>query len=109
MVSPYLCIAEKATYRALLALNTAGQMGTAAARRVRLCPRTGAGDASDESVAHWIAVLKQGERIAAQTLRCRGDYRCAAASTVVFARALIAGGALPRGVLTPRTCSPSMP
>ena len=101
VVSPYLCIAEKATYRAMLALNTAGQMSRLPRAAFGSTPRTGAGDASDEPVAHWIAVLKQGERIAAQTLRCRGDYRCAAASTVVFVRALIAGGALPRGVFDP--------
>lgn len=104
VVSPYLCIAEKATHRAMLAFNKAGLISRLPRAAFGSPPRTGAGDASDEPVAHWIAVLKQGERIAAQTLQCRGDYRCAAASTVVFARALIAGGAggaLPRGVFDP--------
>jgi len=104
MVSPYLCIAEKATHRAMLALNKAGLMSRLPRASFGSPPRTDEGDASDEPVAHWIAVLKQGERIAAQTLQCRGDYRCAAASTVVFARALIAsgaGGALPCGVFDP--------
>ena len=104
VVSPYACIAEQATHRALLAVNTAGLMSRLPRAAFSPPPRTGAGDASDEPVAHWIAVLKQGERIAAQTLQCRGDYRCAAASAVVFARALTAGGtgtAVPRGVFDP--------
>ena len=67
-------------------------------------PSTDGGGTSEEPVAHWVAVLRQGERIAAQTLECRGDYRCAAAAAVVFARTLIAdgaGSALPRGVFDP--------
>lgn len=58
-------------------------------------PRIDGGDAIDEPVAHWIA---------AQTLECRGDYPCAAAGAVVFAHALLAGGAgsaLPCGVFDP--------
>ena len=104
VISPYLCIAEKATHRALLASNKAGLMSRLPRAAFSSPPRTGGGDASDEPVAHWIAVLKQNERIAAQTLQCRGDYRCAAASAVVFARALIADGtgtALPHGVFDP--------
>ena len=104
VVSPYVCIAERATHRAMLAFNTAGLISRLPRAAFDSPPGTHRGDISDEPVAHWIAVLKQGERIAAQTLRCRGDYRCAAASAVVFARALIAGGAggaLPRGVFDP--------
>jgi hypothetical protein len=104
VISPYVCIAEQATHRALLAANMASLMSRLPRAAFSPHPRTGADEASDEPVAHWIAVLKQGQRIAAQTLQCRGDYRCAAASAVVFARALIAGGtgtALPRGVFDP--------
>ena len=104
VVSPYVCITEKATHRALLAVNTAGLMSRLPRAAFGSPPRADGGDASDEPVAHWVAVLKQGERIAAQTLQCRGDYRCAAASAVAFARALTACGAasaLPRGVFDP--------
>jgi hypothetical protein len=89
-VSPYVCIAERATHRAMLALNKAGllsRLPRAAFGSRATSPNRG--DASQEPIAHWIAVLKDGHRIAARTLECRGDYRCAAQSTVVFAHALL--------------------
>jgi len=36
------------------------------------------------------ACSEHSNRIAARTLQCRGDYRAAAASTVILARALLA-------------------
>ena len=102
-VSPYVCIAERTTHRAMLGLNKAGLMSRLP-RAAFGSPSTDRGDVSEEPVAHWIAVLRRGERIAAQTLECRGDYRGAAAGTAVFARTLIAdgaGSALPRGVFDP--------
>ena len=104
LVSPYVCIAEGATHRALLALNKAGLMSRLPRAAFRSSSGTHGGDASGEPVAHWIAVLRRGERIAARTLECRGDYRCAAASVLVFASALTAGGAgsaIPCGVFDP--------
>ena len=104
MVSPYVCIAERTTHRAMLGLNKAGLMSRLPRAAFGSPPSTDGGGASEEPVAHWVAVLRRGERIAAQTLECRGDYRCAAAAAVVFARTLIAGGAgsaLPRGVFDP--------
>ena len=103
-VSPYVCIAERTTHRAMLGLNKAGLMSRLPRAAFGSPPSTDGGDVSEEPVAHWIAVLRRGERIAAQTLECRGDYRGAAAGTAVFARTLIAGGegsALPRGVFDP--------
>ncbi len=104
VVSPYVCIAERTTHRSMLGLNKAGLMSRLP--RAAFGPRssTDGGDVSEEPVAHWIAVLRRGERIAAQTLECHGDYLGAAASTVIFARTLVAGGAgsaLPRGVFDP--------
>lgn len=89
-VSPYICIAERATHRAMLALNKAGLLSRLprAAFRARATSSNG-GDGSEEPIAHWIAVLKQGGRIAARTIECRGDYHCAAQSTVVFSDALL--------------------
>ena len=92
MVSPYVCIAERSTHRAMLALNKAALMSRLQRAAFGAPPRTNEGEASDEPVAHWIAVLNQGKRIAAQTLECRGDYRSAAACAVVFADALTADG-----------------
>lgn len=103
-VSPYICIAEKVTHRALLALNKACLLSRLPRAAFGSPLKTEQGDPSDEPVAHWVAVLQRGERIAAQTLECRGDYRGAAASAVVFARALMArdaGDTLPRGVFDP--------
>ena len=49
-----------------------------------------------------MAVRRRGACLAARTLRCRGDYRSAAAGTVLFARSLAAGaGSGPAGVLVP--------
>ncbi len=105
MASPYVCIAERTTHRALLAVNKAGLMSALPRAAFGSPPANDGGDASGEPVAHWVAVLRRGERIAARTLQCRGDYRCAAASAVVFARALTAAGAghsaIPRGVFDP--------
>ena len=104
VVSPYVCIAERTTHRAMLGLNKAGLMSRLPRAAFGSPPSTDGGGASEEPVAHWVAVLRRGERIAARTLECRDDYGCAAAAAVVFARTLIAdgaGSALPRGVFDP--------
>jgi NAD(P)-dependent dehydrogenase (short-subunit alcohol dehydrogenase family) len=85
--SPYVCLSERSAHRALLAANRAGIMNRLPRSMLRSAPG-GADPVSSEPVAHWIAVLQRGERIAARTVRCRGDYATAAASTVVFAEAL---------------------
>ena len=98
-VSTYACISERRVNSAMLAFNSAGIIG-------RLPRSVFAGGASaaptSEQVAHWVAVRRGGALLAARTLRCRGDYRAAAAATVLFARSLAArGGAGPAGVLVP--------
>jgi hypothetical protein len=96
-VSTYLCIAERSVHRALLAANRSGIMTRLPRAMLRSAP-SDEGAASAEPVAHWIAVLKRGERIAARTLRCRGDYAAAAASTVTLAPALLPVAGLANGV-----------
>jgi NAD(P)-dependent dehydrogenase (short-subunit alcohol dehydrogenase family) len=101
-VSPYLCISERRVHSALLAFNSAGII----ARLPRSAFASAQSDAPDapgaEPVAHWVAVRRRGACLAARTLRCRGDYRSAAAGTVLFARSLAAGAAAgPAGVLVP--------
>jgi hypothetical protein len=90
-VNPYVCLAERGTQRLMLTLNEAGVL--AWLPRAAFGSRQPAGNrrdaASREPVAHWIAVLRQGVRMAARTLECRGDYRSAAACTVVFTQALL--------------------
>ncbi len=92
-VSPYLCISEHRVHSALLAFNSAGII----ARLPRSAFVGAAGSAEGppgslgaEPVAHWVAVRRRGACLAARTLRCRGDYRSAAAGTVLFARSLAA-------------------
>jgi hypothetical protein len=104
-VSPYLCISEHGVHSALLAFNSAGII--ARLPRSAFVGATGSaegppGSLGAEPVAHWVAVRRRGACLAARTLRCRGDYRSAAAGTVLFARSLAAGaGSGPAGVLVP--------
>ena len=98
-VTTYACISERLVNSALLAFNSAGIIG-------RLPRSVFAGGASaaptSEQVAHWVAVRRGGALLAARTLRCRGDYRSAAAATVLLAGSLAArGAAAPTGVLVP--------
>lgn len=100
-VSPYVCLAERSAHRAMLALNAAGLMSRLPRAALGSAPSL-AGEASREPVAHWIAVFERGQRIAARTLECRGDYRGAAQSAVVLAQALLDEGAGAfRGVFGP--------
>ncbi len=105
-VSPYLCISEHRVHSALLAFNSAGII----ARLPRSARFVGAGlgrrgppgSLGAEPVAHWVAVRRRGACLAARTLRCRGDYRSAAAGTVLFGRSLAASiRSGPAGVLVP--------
>jgi hypothetical protein len=96
-VSPYLCISEHRVHSALLAFNSAGII----ARLPRSAFASAeSGSPGTEPVAHWVAVRRGGACLAARTLRCRGDYRSAAAGTVLFARSLMAGPEA-AGVLVP--------
>ncbi len=97
-VSSYVCVAERARRRGLLAMNAAGLI----AHLPRSAFAAGLDTPSAEPIAHWVAVRRHGQRIAARTLRCRGDYRAAAACTVLFGQALVSrAGHLPTGVLVP--------
>jgi hypothetical protein len=76
----------------MLLLNKAGVISRLPRATFGSNPTPNGDEASREPVAHWVAVLEQGKRIAARTLECRGDYRGAAESTVVFAEALLDDG-----------------
>lgn len=100
-VNSYVCLAERSAHRAMLALNAAGLMSRLP-RAALGSARSPGGGPSREPVAHWTAVLERGRRIAARTLECRGDYRGASESAVVFAQALLDDGAgALRGVFGP--------
>ena len=110
-VSPYLCISEHRVHSALLAFNSAGIIARLPRSAFASAPPDAPGAPGApgvlgvlgaEPVAHWVAVRRRGDYLAARTLRCRGDYRSAAAGTVLFARSLAAGaGSGPAGVLVP--------
>ncbi len=103
-VSPYVCLAESSAHRAMLLLNAAGVISRVPRAAFGSNPATDGDEASREPVAHWVAVLEAGRRIAARTLECRGDYWSAAESAVIFAEALVddGGGAQGRnGVFGP--------
>ena len=101
-VSPYLCISEHRVHSALLAFNSAGIIARLPRSAFASAPSDNPGAAGAEPVAHWVAVRRRGACLAARTLRCHGDYRSAAAGTVLFARSLAAGARSgPAGVLVP--------
>ena len=99
-VSPYLCISEHRVHSALLAFNSAGLIARLPRSAFASAPSDARGAAEAEPVAHWVAVRRRGACLAARTLRCRGDYRSAAAGTVLFGRSLLAGPGK-AGVLVP--------
>ncbi|MGH3170570.1 MAG: hypothetical protein ACRDN0_32405, partial [Trebonia sp.] len=94
IVASYVCLTPRAVRYALMAANAAGIVS----RVPRVAPATSTPTA--EPIAHWVAVRKDGMRLAARTIRGHGDYRSAAAVTVLFAQALIESTS-PPGVLLP--------
>lgn len=103
-VNSYVCIAEPVRHAALLAINRTGLIGKLpAARPSRPTPDPDPDRSSTEPIAHWVCVRARGRRLDARTLRCNGDYRAAAASTVLFADALLhtEHGTRRAGVLDP--------
>lgn len=91
VVRQYICITEQPVHERLLELNATAALNKLP--RELVGPRRPGADGapSDEPVAHWIAAVREGRRLAARTVQCRGDFLHAARSTVVFADALIAG------------------
>jgi hypothetical protein len=89
IVRQYICITEQRVHERLLDLNASAALNTLP--RELVGPRSPGADgaASDEPVAHWIAAVREGRRLAARTVQCRGDFLHAARSTVVFADALL--------------------
>jgi hypothetical protein len=103
-VSTYMCVTERGLHGALLAVNATGLIGRVAGSAAGSAPVP---EATAEPVRHWVAVRRSGTLLAARTLRCRGDYRSAAAATVLMAGQLTsrhdplsAGLLAPEDVLT---------
>jgi hypothetical protein len=98
-VSTYMCVTERGLHGTLLAVNAAGLMGRVAGSAAG---SAAVPEATAEAVRHWVAVRRGGTLLAARTLRCQGDYRSAAAATVLMAGQLTSRhDPLPAGVLVP--------
>ena len=91
VVRQYICIAEQPVHERLLGLNATAARNKLPTELVGARPSAADGTPSDEPVAHWIAAVREGRRLAARTLVCRGDFLHAARSTIVFADALLSG------------------
>lgn len=89
VVRQYICIAERAIHERLLELNATAALNKLP--RELVGPRSPSPDGapSDEPVAHWIAAVREGRRLNARTVQCRGDFLHAARSAIVFAEALL--------------------
>jgi hypothetical protein len=90
VVRVYVYITEPAVHERILQLNELGRMEELPDSLIGPRGQSVDGTASDEPVAHWIAARRGGRRLAARTVRCRGDVLHAARSTVVLAEALLA-------------------
>ena len=89
VVRQYICITEQTIHERLLELNAAAAL-TKLPKELIGARRASANEAaSDEPVAHWIAAVRDGRRLDARTVECRGDFVHAARSTIVFADALL--------------------
>jgi hypothetical protein len=89
VVRQYICITETAVHERLLELNATAALNKLPRELVGARSPVADGTPSDEPVAHWIAAVREGRRLAARTVLCRGDFLHAARSTIVFADALL--------------------
>lgn len=99
-VHTYGYIDDKVLHNAILGLNTMRLLPLLPLNPLLLGHNTIPNTATKEPVAHWVAVLKDGSRIAARTIRCSGDYHCTGAATVVTAEALLHSDTRPGGCFT---------
>jgi hypothetical protein len=89
VVRQYVCIAEPAVHERLLGLNSAGTIATMPRSLIQSRKQRADGTITDrEPVAHWIAAIRHGRRLAARTVECLGGSPSAARTTVVLADAL---------------------
>jgi hypothetical protein len=88
-VSPYICLAERSVGAMMRTLNAVRLISKLPPAALGSGQRTAAEDASDEPVAHSVAVLREGLLLDYRLVVGRGDFRMAASSSVVFAEALL--------------------
>lgn len=90
VVRQYICVTEEALHERLLEVNATAALNKLPKELIGARSASVDGTPSDEPVAHWIAAVRDGRRLDARTVRCRGDFLHAARSTIVFAEALLA-------------------
>jgi hypothetical protein len=88
-VRTYVCFAEPAVQAALHGLNAARLLPHLPRALLRAGSTGAVTTPSREPVAHWVALRRDGHRIAARTIEGRGDFRMAAATGPMFADALL--------------------
>ncbi len=88
IIRQYVCIAEPAIHERLLGINSAGAMASMPRSLIELRKQRVNGTNGNEPVAHWIAAIRHGRRLAARTVECVGGSPSAARTTVVLADAL---------------------
>ncbi|HEX4806255.1 MAG TPA: hypothetical protein VFU94_10155, partial [Conexibacter sp.] len=79
-VRSHLLLVQRLQQRGLLAANAAGACRLLPRGQFAGERRAGAGGASRDAVAEWVAVTRAGRRLAAATVECEGDYRGTAAA-----------------------------
>jgi hypothetical protein len=88
-VRAHLLLVQRAQQLGLLAANAAGVCRLLPRAQFSSERRAGADGASRDPVAEWVAVLRDGQRLAATTVECEGDYRGTACAAVAFAEAAV--------------------
>ena len=88
-VSPFICLAERSLGAVMLALNAVGLISKLPPAALGSGRRTSVPEASQEPVAHSVAVLREGARLDYRLIVGRGDFLMAASSAIVFAEALL--------------------
>jgi hypothetical protein len=89
VVRQYICITEEPIHEQLLELNASGALNQLPRELIGARSPSAHGAPSDEPVAHWVAAVRDGRRLSARTVECRGDFLHAARSTTLFADALL--------------------
>jgi hypothetical protein len=88
-VSPYICVAERPAAGMMRMLNAVRLISKLPPAALGSGRRTAVEDASDEPVAHSVAALHKGQLLDYRLVVGQGDFRMAAASSIVFAEALL--------------------
>jgi hypothetical protein len=103
-VSPYICLAERSAGGMMRTLNAVRLISKLPPSALGSGRKTLVREASQEPVAHSVAVLRNGQRLDYGLVVGQGDFRMAASSSLVFAEALLGrdgGVAAPPGAWYP--------